>query len=115
MLTVACSGVPAIGSITVDPQTNDIYVTQLTNTYRIKKILTNGSSENFAGTGTSGKIDGVGTWASIGQIYSMTYCIFNGHFYFSENGYHLVRRMTTSAKISTIAGGLSNGRIKLHP
>lgn len=104
---VSGDGVPATsaqlhGLFLAAHENGDIY---LSDSYRIRKVDTNGIISNFAGTGTVG-YSGDGGPAISAQFNSATGMVFDdtGNLYIADVSNHCVRKINKAGIISTIAG-----------
>lgn len=70
--------------------------------YQIYKIPPGGSPILFIGSGSSGSTDGVGTAASLGDVYDMEVDA-SGNLYFADYLYQNIRKATPDGTVSTIA------------
>lgn len=87
--------------IAVDALGN-VYVADTQNS-KIRKITGAGVVSTFAGTGTGGNSDGIGTVASFINPYGLTVDI-SGNVYVTDLGYNLIRKITATGVVSTLAG-----------
>ena len=102
-------GVGSIYSVTVDPRSNEQYISGW-NIFGIKSVTTSGIVSMFAGTGSYGRTDGTGNAASFSsQVYQTSYCAYDGNFYLVDSGNFILRQMTNKAIVKTIAGGSVQG------
>ncbi|WP_288979825.1 putative Ig domain-containing protein, partial [uncultured Flavobacterium sp.] len=88
--------------VVVDSHGN-IFVTDRAN-HKIRKITPAGMVSTFAGSGTQGSSDGIGTNASFYFPYSITIDKAD-NLYVTDSGNHLIRKIDPSANVTTIAGG----------
>ena len=103
------SGVGDIYSVAVDPRTGEQYLSG-GNTYVISKVTTSGTVSVFAGSYSSGGTDGTGAAARFSFLVNhISYCKYDGNFYFVDYSNHILRQMTTTAVVNTIAGGTTAG------
>ncbi len=86
---------------------NNLYVSE-SNNHRIQKITSTGVVSVFAGTGSSGATDGVGTSASFYSPYGITIDA-NDNLYVTEKGNQKIRKITSAGLVTTIAGTGSSG------
>jgi mucin-19 len=94
------------GGICIDRSQN-IYVCDFSNN-RIRLITPSGVVSTFAGSGTTTRIDGVGTNAGIGNPGAI--CMdFNGDVLVCDRSSHTIRRITPTAVVTTIAGTGTTG------
>lgn len=99
--------------IAVDPATGDVFVTNNCSSACVISKFVPGigtaTLTTFAGA-AEGKTDGAGTYSSFSnEIGHITFCSYDGNFYIADYGNHLIRRMTTNAVVSTVAGGATSG------
>jgi gliding motility-associated-like protein len=94
--------------IAVD-QNNNIYVTDAGNNL-IRKITQSGLVSTLAGSGSVGRTDGLGTAASFNNIAGISVDI-SGNVYVSDAGNNLVRKITSSGIVSTLAGSGAAGAV----
>ena len=88
-------------SICVD-STGVLYVADVINN-RIRRITMNGSVDTFAGNGSPSFVDGIGTAA--GFYNPSGICIDSaGVLYVADSSNQIIRRITTNASVTTIAG-----------
>ncbi|WP_208506260.1 SMP-30/gluconolactonase/LRE family protein, partial [Roseivirga sp. E12] len=73
----------------------------------ITKVTSQGVGVTFAGTGTPGFQDGVGTNAQIGSVSALMFTS-SGDLYFSDANNFRVRKVTPDGTVSTVAGNGSN-------
>jgi uncharacterized repeat protein (TIGR02543 family) len=73
--------------------------------YTIRKIDASGTVSTFAGTGTKGTSDGTALQASFSKPGPMAFDA-SGNLYVLDGG--LIRKITSSGTVSTIAGGTTN-------
>ena len=90
--------------IVVDSAGN-IYVAD-TGNRRIRKITSGGVVSTFAGSGSSGSGDGVGTDATFGSPYGLNIDSL-GNLYVTDNGNHRIRIISSSGVVKTLAGTTS--------
>lgn len=88
--------------VVVDSQGN-IFVADRAN-HKIRKITPAGMVSTFAGSGTQGSLDGIGTNASFYFPFSITIDKAD-NLYVTTAGDHLIRKIDPSANVTTIAGG----------
>ncbi|MFY7884774.1 MAG: putative Ig domain-containing protein, partial [Dolichospermum sp.] len=88
--------------VVVDSHGN-IFVTDRAN-HKIRKITPAGMVSTFAGSGTQGRLDGIGTNASFYFPYSITIDKAD-NLYVTDAYYHLIRKIDPSGNVTTIAGG----------
>jgi len=89
----------SLNACAVDAQGN-LYITE---TYRVRKISTDGMVSTFAGSGSPGSADGVGTAASFNSLSSVSIDAL-GNLYVGDSGNHTIRKITPDGTVSTIAG-----------
>ena len=93
---------------TVDPNTNRVYIAGY-NAFTVKVMSSSNSISVFAGnTASSGFVNGLGTYAKFSSnIYHLYYCNYNsvGVIYIADYSNNLIRMMTTSGVVTTVAGG----------
>jgi len=95
--------------ITVDATSGELYVT-FARAHPIVKISTDFEVSIFAGNTSSGRIDGVGTLATFGQeLNALTHCSFDNNIYVADSTNSVIRQITKSAVVTTIAGGSIRG------
>jgi sugar lactone lactonase YvrE len=89
--------------ITVDSAGN-LYIADTFN-HRIRKVTTAGIISSIAGNGTSG-YSGDGGLATAGQLWFPQGVSIDsaGNLYIADSGNNRIRKVTTAAKISTVAG-----------
>jgi len=92
--------------LAIDAQ-GDVYVADYYNNL-IRKITAAGVVSTFAGNGTAGSANGVGTAASFNQPIGVATDI-KGNIYVADGQNHLVRKITPAGVVSTFAGSGSNG------
>ncbi len=100
--------------IVIDNDGN-LYVADSKNN-KIRKISTTGTVSTFAGSGTAGLVNDVGTAACFNHPDALT--IDNaGNIYVADELNHVIRKITPTASVSTFAGsgsyGLTNGSLTL--
>jgi hypothetical protein len=96
-VTALLTGV-SIGCIALD-HSGTIYVSTDFETFK----FVSGSLVAFAGTGSAGYVDGLGTGASFGSVNGMT-CDAQGNLFVSDGGNALLRKITPAGVVSTFAG-----------
>lgn len=94
--------------ITIDSEGN-FYVTD-SNNNSIRKITPNGMVTTFAGDGTLGFEDGIGSEAKFNFPQGITIDL-EDNLYVVDVGNHSIRKITPSGMVSTIAGNGSSGFI----
>lgn len=85
--------------LAVDSQ-NNVYVT---DHYNIRKITPSGTVTTFAGNGTKGYLDGIGTAASFSLPYGIVIDTQN-NIYVGDSGNGNIRKITPSGTVTTFAG-----------
>jgi sugar lactone lactonase YvrE len=98
---ITSNGIDSQCSIAIDASGN-IYVSGYTN-HLIKKIDVAGNVTIFAGSVSSGFLDGKGMNATFGSILGMT-CDASGNVWVSDSGNCAVREVTPDGSVKTIAG-----------
>ena len=88
-------------SIAIDAAGN-LYIGD-TGNYRIRKISTTGLVSTLAGSGVTGTNDGPGISASFNGIAGIVVDA-SGNLYVADNSKHIIRMVTSSGVVSTIAG-----------
>jgi len=94
------------GGVAVD-KNNTVYVADGDN-YAIRKILSTGVVSTFAGSGSPGNTNGVGTAASFGRIKSVAVDASNV-LYIADCNNYVIRKISTSGTVTTFAGSGSQG------
>jgi len=84
-----------------------VYVADYSN-YRIRKITTDGVVSTFAGSGTAGSADGIGTNASFRGPMGVAVAT-DGTVYVADNVDNRIRKITTGGLVSTLAGSGTAG------
>jgi sugar lactone lactonase YvrE len=102
--TAAKFGYPA--GVTVDASGN-VFVTDSYN-QRIRKITSAGVVSTFAGSGSLGSTDATGAAASFNYPYGITIDAF-GNLYVAEQSNHKIRKITSAAVVTTVAGTGTQG------
>ena len=98
-----------VNSVEADPSAGDLYLCG-DNYYGIYKLAVDGSYTMFAGSGSNGRADGTGNAASFSaNMAQISYCSFDANFYISDFGNNIIRQMSKTAVVKTIAGGTSAG------
>jgi streptogramin lyase len=92
--------------VACDAQGN-VYVAEL-STCVIRKITPGGDVSTFAGTGTQGYTNGPGTVAQFNAPSGVA-CDAQGNVYVADQGQHLIRKITPSGVVSTLAGSTTGG------
>jgi uncharacterized delta-60 repeat protein len=85
----------------------DLFVTDLAN-QRIRRITSAGVVTTFAGSGAAGATNNTGTSAQFNGPFGITIDA-SGNIYVSELTNHNIRRITTGAVVTTLAGGGTSG------
>ena len=85
----------------------NLYVADALNN-KIRKVTPAGVVTTFAGSGTAGSANGTGTAASFNGPVNLSIDA-DGFLYVAEKTGNLIRKITPSGKVSTIAGGGSGG------
>lgn len=83
---------------------DNIYVVDHGND-RIRMITPGGVVSYYAGSGVAGSANGTGTAAQFNDPYGIAYEASTGNLYVTETANHRVRKITSSAVVSTMAGG----------
>lgn len=89
--------------VAVDADGN-LFVTDASD-HKIRKIAANGVVSTFAGNGSMGRVDGVGTAASFRQPMGIAVDA-QGNLYVSEYGNCTIRKITAAGVVSTVAGSV---------
>jgi uncharacterized protein (TIGR02145 family) len=87
--------------VAVDASGN-VYVAEFGNN-KIRKITSAGIVSSFAGSGTSGAVDGQGADASFSQPMGVAVDT-TGNIYVADTGNNKIRKITSSGYVTTIAG-----------
>jgi sugar lactone lactonase YvrE len=90
-----------ISGIAID-SSNNLYVTD-TNNFKIRKITSAGVVTTFAGSGTTGTVNGTGTGASFQNIGAITVDS-SGNLYVVEQTAQTIRKITPAGVVTTLAG-----------
>jgi sugar lactone lactonase YvrE len=94
------------GGIVVAPDGN-IFITD-TGNFRIRTVTPLGIVTTFAGSGSAGNLDGIGTvaqfWSPIGITMST-----DGTIYVADSGNHQIRKIDLDATVTTVAGNGYSG------
>lgn len=85
----------------------NLYVADALNN-KIRKVTPAGVVTTFAGSGTAGSANGTGTAASFNGPVNLSIDA-DGFLYVAEKTGNLIRKITPSGKVTTIAGGGSGG------
>jgi hypothetical protein len=86
---------------------NSVNVNNVNINCRLKELIISGIVTNFAGSGTGGNIDGVGTSAQLNSPYGI---VFDGtDLYFSDFGSHRIRKVNPTTALVTTQAGSSIG------
>jgi len=93
-------------SVAVDSSGN-VYVTDFGN-HLIRKISAAGVVSTFAGSGIQGSLNGVGTAASFNFPSALALDRF-GNIYVADKGNNLIRKITPTGVVSTVAGSGAQG------
>lgn len=90
-------------------KSGNIYIADQFN-HRIRKVDTSGNISTFAGNGTSG-YKGDGAAATSAQLNDPQSVAFDssGNLYISDTGNSVVRKVSTSGTITTVAGNFTSG------
>ncbi|MFT6292434.1 MAG: streptogramin lyase, partial [Ilumatobacter sp.] len=94
--------------VAVDGSGN-VYVADQGNNL-IRKISPSGEVTTFAGTGSSGAVDGTGTSASFSYPYGVA-VDGAGNVYVADTSNHLIRKISPSGVVTTLAGTGSSGAV----
>ena len=96
----------AFGNLVIDPS-GDFYFSyrQLHKIYKLTKA---GALSVFAGSGVNSSTDGTGTSASFSFPTGITIDV-TGNIYVSDQGSHLIRKITPAGVVSTVAGSGAAG------
>ncbi|WP_288955566.1 T9SS type A sorting domain-containing protein [uncultured Polaribacter sp.] len=92
----------------IDPAGN-IYVADYNN-HKIRKITPEGVVSTFAGTGSAGATDGIGTAASFSLPRGIVIDSY-GNFYVASLGGNTIRKITPNGTVSTFAGSGTYGGV----
>ncbi len=96
--------------VSVDNSGN-VYVTDQSN-HRVRKISPDGIVNTLAGTGVLGTADGMGTTAQFNNPSGIALDS-SGNLFIADKDNHLIRKISPSGKVSTVAGtgilGSANG------
>ena len=90
--------------------TNGIVYIADTDNHRIRKILPDGQTSTVAGS-LSGNLDGQGTNARLSYPYDLTVDPSSGSLYVTDGGNRIIRRITSSGVVSTLAGDGSSASV----
>lgn len=88
-------------TIVVDAN-NDIILADRWN-YRIRRITKNGDVSTIAGNGTKASVDGIGSEAQFDTPSGIA-IDYMGNFLVTDNGSHLIRKVTPEGVVTTFAG-----------
>ena len=80
----------------------DVYVADTSN-HLIRKITATGWVRYFAGSGTAGSIDGIGTAARFNTPTGVAVDA-SGNVYVADTDNHTIRKITSAGEVSTLAG-----------
>ena len=83
----------------------NVYVADISG-YKIRKITPNGDVTTFAGSGTTGSTDGLGTNASFYSPYGLAVDK-SGNVYVADR--NLIRKITPNGNVTTLAGSVTSG------
>jgi sugar lactone lactonase YvrE len=86
----------------------NVYVADRRNR-KIRKITPAGEVSTFAGNGTYGTTDGVGTAASFANVSKIVFDA-AGNLYVADSGNHKIRKITPAGVVTTFAGSGIQGR-----
>jgi streptogramin lyase len=88
----------------------NLYVAEPYN-HLIRKITPAGEVTTVAGTqGVSGSLDGTGVNASFNRPYGITVDA-NGNLYITDNGNHMIRKISSEGVVTTLAGTTTKGGV----
>ena len=87
----------------------DIYVVDYGN-HKIRKISPAGVVTTFAGSGTAGSADGIGTAAQFNSPYGIVIDA-NGNLFVTDAGNHKIRKISPAGEVTTFAGSGTIGNI----
>ncbi len=91
--------------IAIDTSGN-LYVVDSGN-YKIRKITPAGIVSTFAGNGTNGNVDGIGTLASFSGLTNITIDTSNNLYVSDTFNNNTIRKITSAGVVTTLAGGAS--------
>lgn len=78
--------------------------------YLVRKISTSGVVSTFAGSGFGGDANGIGTAATFNTTNNLVLDA-EGNIYVSDHNNHRIRKITTAAEVSTLAGTTAAGSV----
>ena len=79
-----------------------VYITD-TNNHKIRKISPGGEVTTYAGSGSSGSTDGIGTAASFNEPTGLAVDA-AGNVYVADTGNHKIRKISPTGEVTTLAG-----------
>ena len=84
-----------------------VYITD-TNNHKIRKISPEGEVTTYAGIGSSGSTDGIGTAASFNEPTGLALDA-AGNVYVADTGNHKIRKISPTGEVTTLAGIETSG------
>jgi len=90
-------------------QSGNLYVADRLN-HAVRKIASDGTVSTLAGNGSSGSSDGTGASATFNYTNSLTVGT-DGNVYVADYGNNMIRKISSSGVVTTLAGTTSSGTV----